>query len=170
MTRKKKIIVLVVSLFVGLIVSALVLAVLFWAAMYYQFGLEKRARDYVPQFINSDLVLVNDGKEALVFYKTQDPYQVGDQVSSLDFVEVFRETPDIAGSDDPEFKLTFLQPHIIEVGYRYVVIKLPVMNFDCLGVYQNNRPFRYEFVEYGLLPTPSDAWMCKGYDFKKPLR
>lgn len=122
------------------------------------------ALNYIPSFKRGNLELVSgDGfPQGKLYYKTQTVAAVGNPIDGLEMISVFTQK-----SSGKENRITHLNNDIDEVKNGYVVFNLDIPNFDCFAVYIQKKVARYEPIEFSWLPTPSDVWLCEGYDFKQ---
>ncbi len=128
--------------------------------------------DYRPKFRESPFELVQgDGfRTAHLYYRIDknsgEKYDAGQIAANLRFIAVSPEGDPQSG----RFRITPLDNIVDEVQSDYVVFTFPEQNFDCFAVYRDQELVAYERKNFGRLPTSSDAWMCKGFDFKNVLK
>lgn len=132
------------------------------------------ASQYKPKFEKSPFELVRgDGfPKAHLYYKTKKHLTIGQSVDAVTVIVATMSndsgtvSPDNA-SEKKKFKVTVLNNRVDEIGDGYVTFFLDDNNFDCLAVYENKKLIPITHIEFSLLPTPSDAWMCQGYNFNQ---
>lgn len=122
-------------------------------------------RTYTPSFKQSPLELVTGEKinEGHLFYKTDSLGKIGEPLDKLEMIFV---TSQEDTKQNKIYRVTHLDNLVDAVQPGYVTFKLPLHNFDCFAVYINEKLTPYQPVDFDRLPTPSDAWLCSGYDFK----
>jgi len=122
-------------------------------------------QSYQPQFKESpfELVMGDGSKHPSLYYLTKTSYTVGDKVDSLKLIRVHKKT----NTPMSEYLIDYLDNHIDAVGNGYVMFDLTPGNFDCFAVYEDNHLVKYQHIDFSRLPSPSDAWLCAGYNFKQ---
>jgi hypothetical protein len=153
-------------LFIVLVPTVLLFG-LFLGVFFFLFGSSENESDYRPQFKTSSFELVRgDGfRKPHLYYRTDEKHVVGESVASLQFITV-------GAKGDPQngqFQLTSLDNTVDGIGPGYLVFTFGDQNFDCFAVYKNKKLVAYDRKDFGRLPTPGDAWMCKGFDFKNAM-
>lgn len=120
------------------------------------------ATPYKPQFNNAKIELVTSKPSLDLYYKTDQKQKVGSLVAGLKGIDVMI----LKDQGIKHIVPVILIVHKIYKGY--ILVRLQPRNLDCISFYENEKwiPFKRVDLERLSLPTPSDVWMCKGFDFK----
>jgi hypothetical protein len=143
----------------------------------------QQVRFYTPAFAESDWEIVegtyahgsDDGPYGVyVFYAAEEAFTVGEVIDPAEAgIQI------IVASHN---SFTPLQVIVQKVTAEYVLFRLELppdpqvpeqstmaFNPDCVGIYDDDQYVTgYQHTQLGLLPRPSDSWMCAGYDFETP--
>lgn len=150
--------------FLGLLFAALI----FWVL--YSGGSFENEKTYQPKFQNSpfELVIGENFSKPHLYYKTSESFAVGDKIESIQLLSVsntFQKNNE--APDAKKFQIDYQDNAVDKLGTGYIVFFVDELNFDCFAVYLNKKLVQYDYKEFSLIPTPSDTWICKGFDFKK---
>ena len=126
-------------------------------------GCQTAKNEYTPSFKESVFEIITGQTDGNlhVYYQTNSPAAAGQKIDDVVFLKVSTDS----GTGKPVLKFPDNKIDVIHSGF--VEFILPMQNIDCLATYKAGAlvpSFRLEINSW--LPTPSDAWMCKGFDFK----
>lgn len=116
---------------------------------------------YTPSFTThaAELVLGDSFPQAHLYVRTDAPHTVGKPSDTFHFLSVYKP------SDSSRYQRRPIAVPVAAIGAGYIVFTFPIQNFDCFGVYAKAVHVPFTTIEYARLPRPSDAWMCKGFNF-----
>ena len=158
MTKSKLILIITSLLAFGFLLACLGLWLLGRGAQ----TIDKLSFEYhTPNFSQSDLNMALQTHPRL-YYKTDKPYKVGDRVTHLEIISVFSPNQ----GDNFEPRVATLDNAVDGVGKGYIYFDFPPMASDCIATYIDGALTKYHITQISRLPTPSDNWLCAGYDFK----
>ncbi len=143
---QKKILTIVFTLFILCCICSMVL----FGAVFYYFVSYR----YQPSFDESNWEIVETSENIKIFYKTQD-YEISDELENVQI---------IAANNDTSY--LELSKKVTHKGEDYVQINIPYGQYtpDCIFIYENGRRVEVDRIVSGMLPSPSDSYMCNSFD------